>query len=134
MVNEMLRRSFYGLGFAAVITFAFLTAMTIQSIDVGVEVIWKNMLGSMMIGIYFGIASLLFEIERWSPLKQTAVHFVLSIVVWLPLGIYLGWVPLDPVALFVVLVMFIAFYVIFWFAGYLYLKRIENDINQNIKK
>lgn len=52
MLMELIKRSFIGLGFAAIITFVFLTWMTIEQIDVPVGVIWKNMLGSMIMGIY----------------------------------------------------------------------------------
>lgn len=106
MLMELIKRSFIGLGFAAIITFVFLTWMTIEQIDVPVGVIWKNMLGSMIMGIYFGISSAIFDMETWSPLKQTLMHFFLSIIVWLPLAMYLGWIPITPMALFFGIISF----------------------------
>src|SRR5690606_40442451 len=78
LVIEVLKRSMTGLGIATIITFSFFTIMVIQDIQVPTFIIWKNMLGAIVMGLYFGNASLLFEIEKWSPLKQTVIHFLRS--------------------------------------------------------
>ena len=134
MIAEMMRRSLLGLGFTAIITFAFLTVMTVQDIEVPVSIIWKNMLGSMVMGIYFGCASLIFDREKWSPLKRTVIHFLLSVIVWLPLAIWMGWVPFEFLTILIGIVTFIIAYLLFWYGSYLYFKKIENEMNHSIKR
>ena len=134
MIVEIVRRSIIGLGFSAIITFAILTVMTVQDVEVPISVIWKNILGGMVMGIYFGGASLIFDIEEWSPLKKTAIHFLISIIIWLPLAIWMGWVPFEFVTILIGIGIFIVVYLLFWYGSYLYFKRIENEMNHSVKK
>ncbi|WP_338470729.1 DUF3021 domain-containing protein [Niallia sp. XMNu-256] len=134
MIIEMMRRSLLGLGFTAIFTFVILTVMTVQEVEVSVSIVWKNMLGSMVMGIYFGCASLIFDHEEWSPLKKTMTHFLISIIVWLPLAIWLGWLPFQWVTILIGIGIFIIMYVLFWYGTYLYFKKIETEMNHSVKK
>ncbi|SET50969.1 Protein of unknown function [Salinibacillus kushneri] len=134
MINITIRRSFIGLGFTAIVTFIALSIMVVQGVEASVSDIWKNMLGSMLMGVYFGIASLLYDIESWSPLKQTLIHFLLSIFIWLPLALYLGWVPFDVESLFIATGLFILSYAMFWFGTCIYFLKLEKEMNNSIKK
>ncbi|WP_428910038.1 DUF3021 domain-containing protein [Niallia sp. Krafla_26] len=134
MIVEMVRRSMLGLGFAAIFTFAILTVMMLQDVQVSIPIVWKNMLGSMVMGIYFGCASLIFDIEDWSPLKRTVVHFLISVITWLALAIYMGWVPFELSTILIGIGIFIVVYLLFWYGSYLYFKRIENEMNNSVKK
>lgn len=134
MLVEMIRRSMLGLGFSAIFVFVALTIMTLQDVQVPIFIVWKNTLGGMAMGIYFGIASLIFDNEEWSPLKKTIIHFLLSIFIWVPLAIWMGWVPLELVAILIGIGVFIMTYLLFWYGSYLYFKRIENEMNNCVKK
>lgn len=134
MIVEIVRRSLIGLGFTAIFTFAILTVMTLKDVQVPISIVWKNTLGGMVMGVYFGSASLIFDIEKWSPLKKTAIHFLISIIIWLPLAIWMGWLPLELVSILAGIGIFIVVYLLFWYGSYLYFKRIENEMNQSVKK
>lgn len=134
MVVELARRSLLGLGFTAIFTFAALTAMMMQDLQVPVPIIWKNMLGSMIMAIYFGSSSLLFDIEEWSPLKQTSIHFVLSLLLWLPLAVWMEWLPLKLYPVLAGVGSFILVYLIFWVSFFLYFKKLEKEMNNSMKK
>ena len=134
MMLEAMRRSIAGLGFAAIFTFVFLTIFTIQNVEVPVATIWSHMLGSMLMGIYFGSASLIFDIEKWSPLKQLLIHFILSLTLWLPLAMIIGWLPVQTLPIIIGIVSFIVIYLLFWFGIRLYLTKLENDMNRFIRK
>ena len=133
MIVEMIRRSIFTLGFTAIITFVFLTVMVIQDMQVPVATIWENMLGSMVMAIYFGASSLLFEME-WSPLKQTVIHFLLSIGIWLPIALFIGWLPLAPLPILLGIGIFIVVYLLFWYGSYVYFKKVENEMNNSVKR
>lgn len=134
MIFEIARRSMFGIGFAGILTFIFLTVMTFAGIDATVSVIWLNMLGSLVIGIYFGAASLIFEIEKWSPLKQTIVHFILSITVYFPIAIAVGWIPFSLVPMLAGLGGFILTYSMFWLGISWYLRKIASSLNHSVKR
>ena len=134
MAFKIAERSFVGIGFAGLITFVFLTVMTLNQIDVAVSVIWANMLGSMIIGVYFGAASLIFEIEKWSPLKQTVVHFILSVIVYFPVAISIGWIPFKITTLIIGLGIFIVTYTCFWLGISWYLRKTTESLNHSVKK
>jgi phosphatidylserine synthase len=131
---DALRRSFIGLGFTAIFTFAALTFLMMQDIQAPVTEIWKNMLGSMVMGVYFGAASKLFDNDEWSPLKQTAVHFFLSLSIWFPLALYIGWLPFHLLPIIMGIGIFIVVYLIFWFTFYAYFKRLENEMNNTVRR
>lgn len=134
MIFEAMRRSLIGLGFTAIFTFIILTGMTLQDVQIPISTVWQNMLGSMVMGIYFGSASLIFDIEEWSPLKKTAIHFLISITVWLPLAIWMGWLPSEVITILIGIAIFIVVYLLFWSGAYLYFKRIENEMNHSVKR
>src|SRR5690554_2616719 len=134
MMAEVMRRSMLGLGFAAIITFIVLTVLMVQDVEVPVSIIWKNMLGSMIMGLCFGGASFIFDLEEWSPLKRTILHFFISIFVWIPLAMWIGWVPLKISSILIGIGTFILTYVVFWYVFYLYFKRIEEEMNHTVKR
>ncbi|RIW32043.1 DUF3021 domain-containing protein [Bacillus salacetis] len=131
---DVLRRSLIGLGFTALFTFTALTILKLQDIDAAVSDIWLSMLGSMVMGIYFGASSKLFEVDQWSPLKQTSIHFVISIFIWFPLALYIGWLPFNLIPIVVGIGGFIVVYLIFWFAFYTYFKKVESEMNDSVKR
>ncbi|MBB6451378.1 RsiW-degrading membrane proteinase PrsW (M82 family) [Geomicrobium halophilum] len=134
MLSEIVYRSFGGLGFACLITFIALTALMLQNIEVPIAEVWVHMLGSMILGVYFGVASFIFEIEKWSPLKQVIVHFFLSVTLWFLIAIFMaGWVPLTPLSIVISFCMFVGIYVLFWLGFNAYYKKIEADMNNSVR-
>ncbi|WP_082232617.1 DUF3021 domain-containing protein [Halobacillus massiliensis] len=132
MGHQIVERVFIGLGFSGIFTFAALTIMMVNDVQAGVDIIWKNMLGSILMGVYFSLASLLFEVENWSLLKQTTLHFLLSVAVFYTISAFTGWVPFTLGALLIGTVIFIAIYFVFWSLIGLYLKKMTNEMNKSI--
>ncbi|WP_173918525.1 DUF3021 domain-containing protein [Halobacillus sp. Marseille-Q1614] len=132
MSFHIVERILIGCGFAAIFTFAALTIMLVNDVQSGVALIWKNMLGSILMGVYFSIASLIFEKEDWSLLKQTALHFILSVAVFYTIAAFTGWVPFTWGALLIGTAIFIAVYFIFWFFIGRYLKKMTADMNKSV--
>src|SRR5690625_6386926 len=94
--------------------------------------VWIYMLGSMILGVYFGVASLIFEIEKWSPLKQLAVHFVLSVILWLLIAIFIaGWIPFTPLSIAISFCIFVGIYVLFWLGFRVHFKKMQSDMNRS---
>ncbi|WLD92549.1 DUF3021 domain-containing protein [Alkalihalobacillus sp. AL-G] len=132
MVFEVLRRAIIGIGFGGLITFCMLTVLKIQQITVSLDEVWANMLGSLVVGIYFGIGSLIFDQEDWSPLRQIVIHLTLSLIVFFPIALLTGWVPAEPLPIIICLITFLIIYAIFWFSIRWYFKRMEESMNKSI--
>src|SRR5690625_378774 len=133
MMIEMVKRSMTGIAFGGIATFGALTIMKILSIEASINEVWMNMSGSLIIGIYFGLSSFIFERNVWSPLKRTIIHYCLSLFVYYCVAIPVGWVPFTPLYLGLGLILFTIIYVIFWLGSYLYYKYEINSLNTYLK-
>ncbi|KGP72706.1 DUF3021 domain-containing protein [Pontibacillus yanchengensis] len=133
MVVELMKRGIVGIGFAGIFTFIALTIMKIIEVEASVDEVWLNMLGSLIVGIYFSFASFIFDKNEWSLLKQLGLHFTLSIVVYFALAFGFGWVPADPISISIAVVVFVIIYLIFWFSIRSYLKKMASSMNNAVK-
>lgn len=135
MIRNLVLRAFSGMGVGGLITFLALTIVVHRSVEVSVAEVRIHLLGSMITGVYFSLSALIFEVERWSLLKQTVIHYLLSLIVLFPLFTLLTkWVPLQPFALAIGLAIFTAIYGLNWIGWYLYFKSLERKLNHSIKK
>lgn len=85
-----------------------------------------------IIGFVFASVPVVFTIENWSRLKQTAIHFLVIISVSLPCAFIGGWIPFNPVSVAVFVVIFIVAYLCYWFGFYFYWKHKIKRINAAI--
>lgn len=134
MGYKLLQKTVSGIAWGGIITFFALTILMLQNIDPPVKQIWLYMLMSLILGVFFGVASYIFEIETWSPLKKTIVHFSLTICVFFIIALSVGWIPVTLWAIAISIIIFIAIYGVYWGGFYLYFKRIENTLNNSLKK
>lgn len=134
MIIEILKRSMTGIAFGGIATFIALTIMKFNHIDGTISEVWMHMLASMIIGIYFGLASFIYESDTWSPLKKVVIHFCLSIIVYFIVALTVGWIPFNFLSIMIGTFMFIIVYGIYWTGSYLYFKKMEDTMNKHLKK
>src|SRR5690625_5244078 len=106
----------------------------ILEINPPVSQIWLYTLAGFMLGIYFGVASFIFEVDKWSPLKTTVIHFLLSIVFYFIIALSIGWIPLTIKAIVTSIFIFTAVYCVYWLGYRTYYKRVEDDLNKKLHK
>ena len=87
-----------------------------------------------ILGLTFSTGSIIFELDSWSLLKQTVVHFVESSVIMYLAGLFCGWFPHNAMSTIIWFVMFIVIYIIFWVSFYSYFKKKTREINESLKK
>ncbi|MGM8211315.1 DUF3021 domain-containing protein [Virgibacillus sp. W0430] len=131
---EVLKRSMLGIAYGAIFTFIFLTVAMLNNLQTSVRVVWESMLASFILGIFFGLASFIFEHEDWSPLKKTVIHFSLSITCYFTIALFIGWIPLHVLAIVSTIFIFIVIYTIFWLGYTVYFKKLEARLNDELKK
>lgn len=134
MIVEGIKRSMIGISFGGIITFIALTIVNFTGTDATVSEIWLYMLFSFILGIFFGLSSFIFTENGMSMLKQTVIHFFMSIVVYFIIALFAGWVPFTLIAILLASLTFAFIYAVFWTAYYLYYKKIEESMNANLPK
>lgn len=86
-----------------------------------------------LIGFAFGAGSVLFEIERWSLLKQGAVHLAITAAVWFAVQLFCFY-PLTPPAMIIFAASAFVSYAITWGAQYFILHDTVRRINERIRR
>lgn len=131
---EVVKRTIAGISFGGIYFFVVLTILNAQTMNIPVSKLWVDMMGCLIIGIYFGVSSLIFDIERWSRLKQTVTHAILSLIIFFPIAIGLGWIPLDVPVMITCFIIFIAAYALFWFGAWWYYRKLTQSMNDLVRK
>ena len=135
MIVEAIKRSMTGIAFGGIVTFIALTIVMLTDTETSVSQIWLYMLCSFIIGIYFGLASFIFEDNGWSYLKKTVFHFILSITVYFAIALFITeWIPFSLLSILISFFGFILIYAIFWMGYYQYFKKIEKSLNANLNR
>ncbi len=88
---------------------------------------------SLIIGAVFGGASMIWEAEKWSLLKQTVLHFLVISVSTLPIAYCMYWIPhtLRGIVLYIGIFFFIYFFI--WLGRYFAMKKKIQAINDKVK-
>lgn len=87
-----------------------------------------------VIGATFGACSLIFELEKWSWIKQGVIHFLLTTIVWLPLATFLWGLYCYPQAVVSTLISMTFTYIIIWTIQYQLCKNSIHQINQKLSE
>ncbi|MCI0768011.1 DUF3021 domain-containing protein [Bacillus sp. TL12] len=86
-----------------------------------------------IVGLIFSFASFVFEREEWGILKQTIIHFIILLGTFLPIAIWIGWVPNHLIPILICTGSFIVIYFIIWFAMTIYWKKKIEGLNKQLK-
>lgn len=86
-----------------------------------------------IVGLIFSFASFVFEREDWSILKQTIIHFIILLGTFLPIALWIGWVPNHLVPILICTGSFIIIYFIIWFVMTIYWKKKIAGLNNQLK-
>jgi hypothetical protein len=96
------------------------------------EIMSKSYVAGGIMGIVFGAASVIWNVKRWSYLKQTVLHMLVMAAVYPALSMWAGWIPtgLAPAAIY--FGGFVALYGILWTGWYFHYKRTIRDFNARV--
>lgn len=131
---KVFQRFISGIACGGISMFIALTVLMFNDITPDISLLWFYMLMAFVIGVYFALASFIFELDQWSPLKKTIIHFSLSVIVYFPIAMSIGWIPVSPLSIILSLVIFIVCYILFWTGFNLYFKKVEASLNENLRK
>lgn len=93
-----------------------------------------QMICSLFIGAVCGGASVIWEAEKWSLLKQTLIHFTVLAVPFFAVGYVMNWLPHNIYGAFAYFGAFAGVYLIMWFSIYFSIKYKVNKMNKQLQE
>lgn len=89
---------------------------------------------SLFIGAVGGGSSVIWEIEKWSLLKQTLVHFAVLALPFFGVGYILHWLPHILYGAIAYVGAFILLYVIIWLSTYFSIRAKIKKMNRHLQE
>ena len=89
---------------------------------------------ALFIGAVYAGASVIWEIEEWSLLKQTIVHFLVTVVPLFGVGYIINWMPHEIFGALGYAGVFVGIYVTIWFTAYFSIKAKIDEMNNKLEK
>lgn len=96
-------------------------------------VILQTVLSGLM-GAGFGASSVIWDVERWGLLKQTALYFTASALIMLPIAYGLYWMEHSLWGFVGYLTVFVLIFLIIWAISFFSNKRTVRKMNANLSK
>ncbi len=87
---------------------------------------------SFLFGAAFAAASVIWEIERWSMLKQTLIHFAAISVSSFPIAFFMYWIPHNVYGALGYVGIFVGIYAIIWVAVFFSAKAKLKKLNEKL--
>lgn len=85
-----------------------------------------------IIGLSFASASVIFEIDNWSFLKQTIIHFLITSVVMYICGFICNWFAHTVLSTVIWFAVYIVIYLLFWLGFTIYYNIILKKMNKEL--
>lgn len=86
-----------------------------------------------IMGTCFAMASIIWEIDSWSLVKQSGIFFAVICVVMFPISYFAGWMPHSTAGVLLYVGIFIAIFVLVWISQYLAWNSKIKKMNDSVK-
>ena len=98
-----------------------------------ITLVMLELLTGGVLGLVGNGGSVVYEIEDWSIIKATSIHFVVTMIVYTIVGLFNGWlVPKHSIINVVQYGSMIFAYFMIWLIQYLVCKKSIDDINESV--
>lgn len=104
---------------------AYVAFFPSESVALLVEILLVGVIGGT-----FGACAPIFEIEKWSFLKQGVVHFLITTTVWLPISIFIWAIYKYPVAIISTAISYSLVYGVTWIMSAIKYNKMVKEINK----
>ena len=88
---------------------------------------------SLLYGAAFAGASVIWEVESWSLLKQTVLHCIVISSSTLPIAYCMYWMPHNVLGIAIYILIFFFTYFFIWFSQYFAMKKKIQAFNDKVK-
>lgn len=87
-----------------------------------------------LLGFVFGAASVIWELDHWSIVKQTGIYFACTALAMLPIAYVTHWMEHSLEGFLIYFAIFLAIFVVMWLIQYLFWKSKVKKINGKIQQ
>lgn len=94
-------------------------------------VFWQTAV-CLLYGAVFGGASVIWDLEDWSLLRQTVTHLLIVSLTTLPVALFLGWMHPSVMGILSYFVIFFAIYAGIWLAAWFSIRNRLKQINRSL--
>jgi len=88
----------------------------------------------MLYGAAWAGASIIWDAERWSLLKMTLVHLLVTSLATFPIAYLARWMPHSSTGILMYIGIFVGIYTAIWFSQYSAMKKKIREMNEKIVK
>ena len=96
-------------------------------------VVFQSVL-SLIYGAAWAGASVVWENERWSILKQTVIHLIICSAATFPIAYFARWMPHNANGVLLYFSIFVVIYIVIWVSQYSSMKKKVQQINERLNK
>ena len=96
-------------------------------------VVFQSVL-SLIYGAAWAGASVVWENERWSILKQTVTHLIICSAATFPIAYFARWMPHNLNGVLLYFGIFVVIYIGIWLSQYTAMKKKVKQINERLNK
>lgn len=89
---------------------------------------------ALLYGAVWGGISVIWEMDDWSILKQSVVHFLISSIVTFPVAYFTRWMHHSVMGVLSYFGIFAVIYVIIWISQYLSMKKKIQQLNEKVQE
>lgn len=89
---------------------------------------------SMIYGAAWAGASVIWDAERWSLLKMTLVHLIVTSLATFPIAYFARWMPHSTTGILIYIGIFVGIYLAIWFSQYTAMKKRIQAMNEKLQQ
>lgn len=89
---------------------------------------------SLLYGAAWAGASVIWEIDNWSILRQTVTHLIIGSLATFPIAYFMRWTKHNVWGILLYFGVFLIIYLFIWFSQYLLIKRRVQQINSRVQE
>lgn len=87
---------------------------------------------SLLYGAAWAGASVIWEQEKWSFLRMTLTHLIVSSLASFPIAYFMYWMPHNALGILIYFGIFFAVYLIIWLSNFLAIRHRIRQINEKV--
>lgn len=88
---------------------------------------------SLLYGAAWAGASVIWEIDDWSILRQTTTHLIIGSLATFPIAYFMRWMKHNLWGVLLYFGVFLIIYLFIWFSQYMMMKRRVQQINSKVQ-
>ena len=89
---------------------------------------------SMLYGAMYSGATVIWETENWSILRQTVTHLLICSIGTLPIAYFMHWMEHSVVGVSIYFGIFLGMYLIIWLSQYSAMKKRIQELNAKVQE